>query len=155
MRVRSPLLAQSLLFSFPPGTEMFQFPGLTPLWEVSGSLPTGCPIRTSAGQWVFAPNRGFSQLVTSFVVSKSLGILHVPFSPFLVLSLDLRNLSTPPSVASSFELTFFFRSPDRSFLIYSFIFSVTSSEDFRLAVDVSFLPVCQCSLVWRITDSNR
>ena len=30
LRVRSPLLAQSLLFSFPPGTEMFQFPGLAP-----------------------------------------------------------------------------------------------------------------------------
>jgi hypothetical protein len=27
-RVRSPLLAESLLFSFPPGTEMFHFPGL-------------------------------------------------------------------------------------------------------------------------------
>ena len=27
MRVRSPLLAQSLLLSFPPGTKMFQFPG--------------------------------------------------------------------------------------------------------------------------------
>ena len=26
-RVRSPLLAESLLFSFPPGNEMFQFPG--------------------------------------------------------------------------------------------------------------------------------
>ena len=29
-RVRSPLLTKSLLFSFPPGTKMFQFPGLTP-----------------------------------------------------------------------------------------------------------------------------
>ena len=27
LRVRSPLLAQSLLISFPPGTEMFHFPG--------------------------------------------------------------------------------------------------------------------------------
>jgi hypothetical protein len=27
-RVRSPLLTESLLLSFPPGTEMFQFPGL-------------------------------------------------------------------------------------------------------------------------------
>ena len=27
LRVRSPLLTQSLLFSFPPGNEMFQFPG--------------------------------------------------------------------------------------------------------------------------------
>ncbi len=26
-RVRSPLLAESRLISFPPGTEMFQFPG--------------------------------------------------------------------------------------------------------------------------------
>jgi hypothetical protein len=28
LRVRSPLLTESLLFSFPPGNEMFQFPGL-------------------------------------------------------------------------------------------------------------------------------
>jgi hypothetical protein len=28
VRVRSPLLTESLLLSFPPGTEMFQFPGL-------------------------------------------------------------------------------------------------------------------------------
>ena len=27
VRVRSPLLAESRLMSFPPGTEMFQFPG--------------------------------------------------------------------------------------------------------------------------------
>ena len=27
VRVRSPLLAESRLISFPPGTEMFQFPG--------------------------------------------------------------------------------------------------------------------------------
>ena len=30
LRVRSPLLTQSLLLSFPPGTEMFQFPGFAP-----------------------------------------------------------------------------------------------------------------------------
>ena len=41
IRVRSPLLAESLLFSSPPGTEMFQFPGLPPFgamsstWQVS------------------------------------------------------------------------------------------------------------------------
>ena len=29
-------------------------------------LLTGFPIRTSAGQWLFAPNRSFSQLTTSF-----------------------------------------------------------------------------------------
>ena len=30
-RFRSPLLAESLLLSFPPGTKMFQFPGFPPL----------------------------------------------------------------------------------------------------------------------------
>ena len=33
LRVRSPLLAQSLLFSLPPGTEMFQFPGFA--WRLA------------------------------------------------------------------------------------------------------------------------
>jgi hypothetical protein len=31
VRVRSPLLAESLLFSIPPGTEMVHFPGLSSL----------------------------------------------------------------------------------------------------------------------------
>ena len=31
IRVRSPLLAESQLMSFPPGTEMFQFPGFASL----------------------------------------------------------------------------------------------------------------------------
>ena len=43
LRVRSPLLAQSLLFSLPPGTEMFQFPGFAPSlgWYLhnAGGLP--------------------------------------------------------------------------------------------------------------------
>ena len=38
---------------------------------VPESLPAGFPIRTSAGQWVFAPHRGFSQLITSFIASES------------------------------------------------------------------------------------
>ena len=41
------------------------------LSQVSGSLPTGFPIRTSAGHRVFAPHRGFSQLITSFFASES------------------------------------------------------------------------------------
>ena len=53
------------------------------LRAVEESLPPGCPIRKSADQWVFAPTRGLSQLVTSFVASESQGILHAPFSPFL------------------------------------------------------------------------
>ena len=46
---------------------------------MSGSLPTGCPIRTSGGLGVFATRPGFSQLVTSFFASESQGIPHAPF----------------------------------------------------------------------------
>ena len=72
MRVRSPLLAQSFLLSFPPGTKMFQFPGFAlGTCQVPESLPAGFPIRTSAGHRAFAPHRGFSQLITSFIASES------------------------------------------------------------------------------------
>ena len=47
-------------------------------------IPAGSPIRTSAGRRAFAPNRGFSQLVTSFFAIESQGILHVPFLAFLL-----------------------------------------------------------------------
>ena len=38
----------------------------------------GCPIRKSAGQGIFAPYRGLSQLITSFIASVSQGIRHAP-----------------------------------------------------------------------------
>ena len=73
LRVRSPLLAESLLFSLPAGTEMFQFPAFALLHQgaVTVSLPPGSPIRTSADHGAFASPRGFSQLITSFVASES------------------------------------------------------------------------------------
>ena len=53
LRVRSPLLAQSFLLSFPPGTKMFQFPGFAPrLGRGVGIAPDGFPhsdIRGSQG----------------------------------------------------------------------------------------------------------
>ncbi len=46
VRVRSPLLTESRLMSFPPGTEMFQFPGFASCtyvfstgYRISGGLP--------------------------------------------------------------------------------------------------------------------
>ena len=78
--VRSPLLGESCLLSLPAGTKMFQFPAFAPpIREVPESLPVGCPIRTSAGHGAFATRRSFSQLVTSFFASESLGIPHAPF----------------------------------------------------------------------------
>ena len=43
---------------------------------------TGCPIRVSADQVVFANPRGFSQLITPFFASRSQGIRPAPFSTF-------------------------------------------------------------------------
>ena len=78
--VRSPLLGESFLLSSPAGTGMFRFPAFASRYlAMSGSLPTGCPIRISRGRRVFAPRPGFSQLVTSFFASESLGIPHAPF----------------------------------------------------------------------------
>ena len=81
--VRSPLLGESLLFSFPAGTKMFQFPALASIND--GCHPfrmTGCPIRKSADQRLCAPPRGFSQLAASFIASESLGIRRAPFLTF-------------------------------------------------------------------------
>ena len=89
-------------------------PGLRP---VAGSLPPGCPIRKSAHQRVFAPTRGLSQLVTSFVASESQGILHVPFSPFFMTFLlgynrchipDFSSALACASTASSLSDSFFY-----------------------------------------------
>ena len=77
---RSPLLRESLLLSFPVGTEMFQFPtfplpalcvqaGVTLHYECRVS-PFGHP-RINA--WSAAP-RGFSQPPTSFIGSRRQGI---------------------------------------------------------------------------------
>ena len=86
LRVRSPLLAQSLgYFLFLRVLRCFSSPGsLHPSRVVTRSPAPGCPIRTSADHRIFAPSRGFSQLVTSFIASESPGILHVPFSPFFM-----------------------------------------------------------------------
>ena len=81
-RVRSPLLTESRLFSFPVGTEMFHFPTFPPTAlcvqaEVAGhdsgifrvSLFGDPRIRA----WLPAP-RGLSQVPTSFFGSWCLGI---------------------------------------------------------------------------------
>jgi hypothetical protein len=77
IRVRSPLLTESLLMSFPPGTEMFQFPGFASYTLcIQGRIPlrVGFPIRTSADQRSLASPRGFSQRATSFFASWRQGI---------------------------------------------------------------------------------
>ncbi len=70
---------------------MFQFPALASrLLRIPRSPGVGCPIRVPAAQWLFAPPRGFSQLITPFFASESQGILRTPLLASLLLS--TRNL---------------------------------------------------------------
>src|ERR1700756_5647563 len=69
--------------SFPPGTEIFQFPGFaSPHYGFMWRYPkgVGCPIRTSTDQRLLAAPRGFSQRATSFIASWCQGIHRMPFS---------------------------------------------------------------------------
>ena len=68
---------------------MFQFPAFAYRLAVYQLALMGCPIRKSAGHRIFAPYRSFSQLITSFFASESLGIHLSP----LLLPASLR-LST-------------------------------------------------------------
>ena len=66
-------------------------PRVCPLTRrVSTSLWTGCPIRKSPGQGLFAPHRSLSQLVTSFFASESLGIPRTLLLDFLVSSFNCK-----------------------------------------------------------------
>ena len=63
---------------------MFQFTGFPSIpygfrYGYMESLHVGLPIQISAALWIFAPPRGFSQLITSFVGSQCLGIRPVLF----------------------------------------------------------------------------
>ena len=84
LRVRSPLLTESLLFSSPPGTEMFQFPGCASSWAMCSpmgdcALPQpGCPIRKSPDPRPLTAPRGLSQFAASFFGSWRLGIHRAP-----------------------------------------------------------------------------
>ena len=77
---RSPLLWESRLISFPPGTEMFHFPG-----SASSTLSIHVEIPEHDFRWVapfrypritgcLAPPRGLSQLTTSFFAVQRQGI---------------------------------------------------------------------------------
>ncbi len=83
VRVRSPLLAESLLISSPRGTEMFHFPRsrLRPLLihgRMARSRAPDCSIRKPMGQRPPAPRHGLSRLAASFVARRRQGIRHAP-----------------------------------------------------------------------------
>ncbi len=59
----------------------FSSPRWLTAWRYDHCWP-GCPIRIFTGLGLFAPYRSFSQLITSFFASESLGILHAPLFTF-------------------------------------------------------------------------
>ena len=84
IRVRSPLLAESLLFSVPPGTEMVHFPGLSsPTYGFSrqcrGMNPDPFPdsdICGSKSGWRLTA--AYRSRPTSFIASQRQDILQAP-----------------------------------------------------------------------------
>ena len=136
---------------------------------------SGCPIRKSTHQRVFAPTHGLSQLVTSFFASESQGILHVPFSPFLNIikqspfrSELLRLFSSLlhhrlPALARELGALVFFLFFDL-LVIYLRIFRFSasnmsmcsfSSGEFYLIGSLALAHQSFSLFKWRITDSNR
>ena len=77
-RFRSPLLTESSFLSFPPGTEMFHFPGLAPLAGDGGLLHRVAPFGYPRLYRLLTAYRGFSQLAASFIACHRLGILYAP-----------------------------------------------------------------------------
>ena len=85
-RVRSPLLAESQLFSLPAGTKMFQFPAFALLKrEVLGLQPSGLPHSEISGSMVVCT---YPKLIAAYhVLLRLLEPRHPPFAlVFLFLS---------------------------------------------------------------------
>ena len=121
-----------------------------PLCGMPGSLPAGCPIRTSADHWAFAPPRGFSQLVTSFFASESQGIPHAPLVDSVI------SLTSSAKLHLLFcHLTFTSFSPQAdgsarlessiTLVILSFLLCVFSLTSALMSQRSCFQP-CHCSL---------
>ena len=81
------LATTSGIFSFPRGTEMFQFPRCPSLARCAGFTPRGFPHSDISGCLrLHTPDRSISLCTTSFLGTRRLGI---PCMPFLAVSLLL------------------------------------------------------------------
>ena len=150
--VRSPLLRESLLFSFPSGTEMFHFPEFAPsrLCIQRGVRRHYPPWVSPFGHsrivaWLAAP-RDLSQPPTSFIASDCQGILRVPFvawslPPLFVLADS--DTEWKPSLSFAFRFSLHFsmsverpHQPQRDPLIFLRLFGGADrnrTDDIQLA----------------------
>jgi hypothetical protein len=74
VRFRSPLLTESLLLSFPPGNEMFQFPGLAAATYGFSDGQFGYPGINAR----LTASPGLSQSSTPFIASWRQDVPHTP-----------------------------------------------------------------------------
>ena len=109
---------------------MFQFSGFAHLSVYYVFNIVGCPIRISTDQSVCACPRSFSQLITSFFASESLGIPHTPLFCLLYRRCSATSLRI---VINHNTCSFYFLN--------------------------IFISICQWTFFlsesWRITESNR
>ena len=105
--VRSPLLGESRLISFPSGTEMFHFPEFAPCNLCIQLQVTGydsrrvSPFRDPRIKGCLAPPRGLSQLTTSFIAFRRQGIHPMLLSTCLLEKNFLPSLFNCKGAASS------------------------------------------------------
>ena len=149
---------------------MFQFSGFAHLSVYYVFNIVGCPIRISTDQFVCANPRSFSQLITSFFASESLGIPHTPLfcllcsinlvSKSFVLKSNVRRLLT-------FDLCLLTKFVLYNILYYStfkfvsqyvneLLFSRRSKAKSRKVIHFGLYNFRLYRLkLWRISESNR
>ena len=96
VRVRSPLLAESRLMSFPPGTEMFHFPGFASL--AGWLLRAGFPHSEIHGS---KPVRSSPRLIAAYHVLHRLSTPRHP--PNALLALDRSHYRCPSNPSGSYS----------------------------------------------------
>ena len=101
-RVRSPLLAESLLFSFPPGTEMVHFPGfartrLCIQRAVSGFFPEGFPHSEIPGSKGASPSPRL--IAGNRVLLRRLAPRHPPYALSSLTIKSAQHIRTPEPTA--------------------------------------------------------
>ncbi len=124
----------------------FSSPGLPS--ESSSESPDfirrGCPIRISTDHSLLATPRGFSQLITSFFASESLGIPHTPF----FTSFNARVKRDMITLVCSL-LAYFLTTCQRTLFLPALKLCPRACKTCRTYTFVD------TAYQWRITDSNR
>ncbi len=129
---------------------MFQFPGFACLATYHIFNMVGCPIRIPADQFVCANPRSFSQLITSFFASESLGIPHTPLFCLLYFLL-FNEFDSKIWYARSIPLHYYFS----RILCFQYVNELSGSPYLPGPDNGQLMEDNGCCPWWRISESNR